>query len=107
MVGLLYTGDMFVVPAIDDHWSKWYGLHIIILWKSDGISIGYIIYTRFLTLVGISWISNGNRTQVSVVEIMSQAIFTWSRANVSTTSPLSRSYHLATLVGDHMICGFW
>jgi hypothetical protein len=37
-----------------------------ILWKSDGklsnFHSVYIIYTRFLTFVDISWIFNGNRT---------------------------------------------
>jgi len=41
-----------------------------------------------------------------VVLDTTQAIFTWSKANVSTTSPLSRSYHSATLVGDYMIVTF-
>ncbi len=41
-----------------------------------------------------------------VVLDTTQTIFTWSRASVSTTSPLSRSYHSATLVGDYMIVAF-
>ncbi|CAB4383281.1 unnamed protein product [Rhizophagus irregularis] len=36
----------------------------------------------------------------------SQANFTWSIANVSTKSPLLRTYHTATLVGHYMIVIF-
>jgi hypothetical protein len=36
----------------------------------------------------------------------SQANYTWSIANVSTKSPLSHTYHTATLVGHYMIVIF-
>ncbi|EXX71597.1 galactose oxidase [Rhizophagus irregularis] len=36
----------------------------------------------------------------------SQADYTWSKAYVSTNSPLSRYYHTATLVGYYMIVAF-
>ncbi|GBC52849.2 hypothetical protein GLOIN_2v1779760 [Rhizophagus irregularis DAOM 181602=DAOM 197198] len=41
-----------------------------------------------------------------VILDVSQADYTWSRANVSTKSPLSRSYHTATLVGHYMFVIF-
>ncbi|CAB4445184.1 unnamed protein product [Rhizophagus irregularis] len=36
----------------------------------------------------------------------SQAVYTWSKANVSTNKPLPRYYHTATLVGYYMIVIF-
>ena len=51
-------------------------------------------------------INNNPVSDDLVVLDITQTTFTWSRANVSTTSPLSRFYHSATLVGDYMIVAF-
>ena len=50
--------------------------------------------------------ASGPASDDLVVLDTTQNIFIWSRANVSTNSPLSRFYHTAILVGDYMIVAF-
>ncbi|CAB4427979.1 unnamed protein product [Rhizophagus irregularis] len=49
---------------------------------------------------------DGTAADDLVILDTSQANYTWSIANVSTKSPLSHTYHTATLVGHYMIVIF-
>ncbi|CAG8807102.1 1389_t:CDS:1, partial [Racocetra persica] len=64
----------------------------------DGCIIVYGGYISHSTLVPVS--------DDLVVLDTEKSIFTWSKANVSTLSPLSRFYHSATLVDHYMIVVF-
>src|SRR3989442_14899592 len=64
----------------------------------DGRIIVYGGYTNRTTLTPV--------TDDLVVLDTTQTNFTWSKASVSTSSQLPRSYHSATLVGDYMIVAF-
>jgi hypothetical protein len=66
-------------------------------------SLNYIAQDgRIIVYGGI----NKAATDDLVILDISQTDYTWSRANVSTKSPLSRYYHTATLVGHYMIVIF-
>ncbi|GES72845.1 hypothetical protein GLOIN_2v1641931 [Rhizophagus clarus] len=59
---------------------------------------------RIIVYGGVT--GNGAAIDDLVVLDTSQTVYTWSKANVTTNSPLSRFYHTATLVGDYMIVVF-
>ena len=68
-------------------------------------SLNYIAKDGRIIVYG-GYTFSGPASDDLVVLDTTQTIFTWSRANVSTNSPLSRFYHTATLVGDYMIVAF-
>ncbi|CAJ0829314.1 12116_t:CDS:2 [Entrophospora sp. SA101] len=82
--------DLLKLPLYninDDTWSS-----------MDGRIIVYGGYINRGTLIPVS-------DDLVILDTTSSP-FTWSKANVSTISPLSRTYHSATLVNEYMIVAF-
>ncbi|GBB98363.1 hypothetical protein RclHR1_03200013 [Rhizophagus clarus] len=93
------TWTSITIPGYPDYYSPTPRAYHSAVLTQDGRIIVYGGYTINYNLHEVV-------TDDLVILDTSQPVYTWSKANVSTNSPLSRFYHTATLVGDYMIVIF-